>query len=309
MRRAGTPTATLCSTPSWPGKSGITFSVHEYADDFALITHADHKIHLEMPEMLDEIRALRDTNPGLTTDEFPIVLSAGERRAFTANDIFRDPAWRKRDTDGALRVSVEDADALGLVDGGTARIVTAAGAAARVEVSATMLPGHAALPNGFGLDFVDTDGATTVPGVAPNELTSADWRDAYAGTRGTSTCRRGSKVLAVGRPSGSSRVRRPRQPGPLVHVVHQFVALVDEQARPVGQLVGQPFRFALQTGGLGVGGGSPIGSASAWRPPWRSWRRPAAASDRRDRRGYPTHVAQFRCVRGTTSSSLSSGVA
>ena len=45
-----------------------------------------------------------------------------------------------------------------------------------------MQPGHAALPNGFGLDFVDTDGAVSVPGVAPNDLTSADWRDAYAGT-------------------------------------------------------------------------------------------------------------------------------
>ncbi|HNF03737.1 MAG TPA: molybdopterin-dependent oxidoreductase [Mycobacterium sp.] len=200
VRRAGHADGNALFDAILAGKSGITFSVHEYADDFALITHADHKIHLEMPEMLDEIRALRDTNPGLTTDEFPIVLSAGERRAFTANDIFRDPAWRKRDTDGALRVSVEDADALGLVDGGTARIVTAAGsAAARVEVSATMLPGHAALPNGFGLDFVDTDGATTVPGVAPNELTSADWRDAYAGTPWHKHVpARIEKVLAVG---------------------------------------------------------------------------------------------------------------
>ena len=98
------------------------------------------------------------------------MLSAGERRAFTANDIFRDPAWRKRDAEGALRVSIEDAEELGLVDGGRARITTAAGSAeARVEVNATMQPGHAALPNGYGLDFVDTDGAVHVPGVAPND--------------------------------------------------------------------------------------------------------------------------------------------
>ena len=45
-----------------------------------------------------------------------------------------------------------------------------------------MLPGHASLPNGFGLDFVDGDGQAHVPGVAPNSLTSTDWRDAYAGT-------------------------------------------------------------------------------------------------------------------------------
>jgi formate dehydrogenase len=138
---------------------------------------------LDIPEMLTEIQTLATAPKRFTSDDFPIVLSAGERRAYTANDILRDPSWRKRDADGALRVSVEDAQALGLVDGGRARITTAAGSAdARVEVSAAMLPGHASLPNGFGVDFVDDDGRTHVPGVAPNSLTSSDWRDAYAGT-------------------------------------------------------------------------------------------------------------------------------
>ena len=45
-----------------------------------------------------------------------------------------------------------------------------------------MLAGHASLPNGYGLDFTDADGRTTVAGVAPNALTSSDWRDAFAGT-------------------------------------------------------------------------------------------------------------------------------
>ena len=78
-------------------------AVHEYADDFALISHPDHKIALAMPEMFDEIRGLPTGRRGMTSGEFPIVLSAGERRAFTANDIIRDPAWRKRDVDGARR--------------------------------------------------------------------------------------------------------------------------------------------------------------------------------------------------------------
>jgi anaerobic selenocysteine-containing dehydrogenase len=161
----------------------VTFTVHNYEDDFALISHADHKIALEIPEMLDDLRALSAAPPRLTTSEFPIVLSVGERRAYTANDIFRDPSWRKRDADGALRVSVEDAQALGLVDGGRARVSTAAGTAeATIEITETMLPGHAALPNGFGLDYIDDDGHTVVPGVAPNMLTSTGWRDRYAGT-------------------------------------------------------------------------------------------------------------------------------
>jgi anaerobic selenocysteine-containing dehydrogenase len=112
-----------------------------------------------------------------------MVLSAGERRAYTANDILRDPSWRRRDTDGALRVSVDDAAALGLVDGGRARITTASGSVqATVEVSSAMQLGHASLPNGFGLDFTDAAGHTHVPGVAPNALTATGWRDAYAGT-------------------------------------------------------------------------------------------------------------------------------
>ena len=183
VRRAGHADGNALFEAILQSRSGVTFTVHEYEDDFELISHADHKIALEMPEMLDEIRALRDARPALTTPEFPIVLSAGERRAYTANDIFRDPAWRKRDADGALRVSVEDAQALGLVDGGRARITTAAGSAeASVEISEAMLPGHASLPNGFGLDFTDDDGRAQIPGVAPNALTSTEWRDAYAGT-------------------------------------------------------------------------------------------------------------------------------
>jgi formate dehydrogenase len=183
VQRAGHADGNALFDAILSNRSGVTFTAHEYEDDFDLITHADHKIALEMPEMLTEIQALSDAPQHFTTDDFPIILSAGERRAYTANDIIRDPSWRKRDADGALRVSLEDAQALGLVDGGRARITTAAGSAeASVEISETMLPGHAALPNGFGLDFVDSDGNEHVPGVAPNTLTSSDWRDAYAAT-------------------------------------------------------------------------------------------------------------------------------
>ena len=183
VQRAGHADGNALFDAILSSRSGVTFTVHEYEDDFALITHADHKIALEMPAMLDEIRALSDAQAHFTTTDFPIVLSAGERRAYTANDIFRDPSWRKRDAEGALRVSLEDAEALGLVHGARARITTAAGSAeASVEISEAMLPGHASLPNGFGLDFVDGQGHEHVPGVAPNALTSSDWRDAYAGT-------------------------------------------------------------------------------------------------------------------------------
>jgi anaerobic selenocysteine-containing dehydrogenase len=183
VRRAGHADGNALFDAILNSPSGVTFTAHNYEDDWALISHSDHKIALEIPEMLDDLRALATAPPALTTSDLPIVLSVGERRAFTANDIIRDPSWRKRDADGALRVSVEDAQSLGLEDGCRARITTAAGSAeASVEINETMLPGHASLPNGFGLDYVGADGQTVVPGVAPNALTSTAWRDQYAGT-------------------------------------------------------------------------------------------------------------------------------
>jgi formate dehydrogenase len=183
VRRAGHTDGNALFEAILSGRSGVTFSVHEYSDDFALISHADHQIAVEMPEMLDEVRGLRSAPTGHTSPEFPMVLSAGERRAYTANDILRDPTWRKRDADGALRISPADASAIGLSDGGRARITTAAGTAeATVEISDAMLDGHVSLPNGYGVDYVEADGSRTTPGVAPNALTSTQWRDAYAGT-------------------------------------------------------------------------------------------------------------------------------
>ena len=127
VRRAGHADGNALFEAILTGRSGITFTVHEYEDDFALITHDDRRISIAIPEMLAEVEKLTETPAALTSPEFPIVLSAGERRAFTANDILRDPSWRTRDAQGALRVSPADAAALGLCDGGRARISTAAG--------------------------------------------------------------------------------------------------------------------------------------------------------------------------------------
>ena len=104
---------------------------------------------------------------------------AGERRDYSANTIYRDSGWRRRDREGALRLSSEDARQLGLGDGDRARITTRAGSAlALVEINDRMQPGHVSLPNGVGLD--NCDGHRV--GVAPNELTSLEDRDRFAGT-------------------------------------------------------------------------------------------------------------------------------
>ncbi len=178
VRRAGHADGEALFDAILRERSGLMFTVDEHEDVWHYVAHGDKRIHLEIPQLLAEIAALRDAQPGWTTAEFPLVLAAGERRHSTANTIIRNPAWRKRDAGGALRVSPADAVSLGLADGGRARVTTAAGSAETlVEVTDTMQPGHISLPNGLGLDH---EGVVT--GVPANELTSLEWRDALAAT-------------------------------------------------------------------------------------------------------------------------------
>jgi formate dehydrogenase len=162
--------------------NGVVFTRHDHADAWSLLRTPDQRIRLAIPELLDEVGALAD-QPAHTSDEFPYVLSAGERRSFTANTIMRDPGWRKRDARGALRISPTDAVAVGVADGDRVRVVTPGGSAVAVaEVTDTMRPGHVALPNGLGLGYAPAGGEPEVTGVAPNELTTTDWCDPIAGT-------------------------------------------------------------------------------------------------------------------------------
>ena len=143
----------------------------------------DQKIRLNIPRLLELLTALPDAPRTYTSDEFPMVLSAGERRSFTANAIFRDPGWRKNGRDGAIRVSPHDALDLGLVDGDRARLVTQGGVTeSPVEVDDAMQAGHISIPNGYGVDYPDENGEHGRVGIAPNELTHLGWEDEIAGT-------------------------------------------------------------------------------------------------------------------------------
>jgi anaerobic selenocysteine-containing dehydrogenase len=160
-------------------KSAVVFSVDDWEESFARVTTPNRRIQLPIPELFPELDSLADEAAPGTSAEFPFVLSAGERRSFTANTIFRNPDWRRKDRAGALRMNPDDAKRLGLDDGDRARISTKRGSAeVPVEVSDRMQPGHVSLPNGMGVDFPDL-GAT---GVAPNELTAGEDRDWLAGT-------------------------------------------------------------------------------------------------------------------------------
>ncbi|MBW2282216.1 MAG: molybdopterin-dependent oxidoreductase [Deltaproteobacteria bacterium] len=161
---------------------GVVITSDTYDVSFDRIATDDGRIQLEIPELLEELAGLRDEVP-VTDDAYPFVLAAGERRGNTANTIYRDPSWRKKDRDGALRISPEDAARLGVESGGRVRITTKRGSAETVvEVSDTLRAGHVTLPNGLGVEYPDENGERVAHGVAPNELTSSEDRDWLAGT-------------------------------------------------------------------------------------------------------------------------------
>jgi anaerobic selenocysteine-containing dehydrogenase len=183
MRRAGHAGADALFAAMLAGHSGVTFTEDEPADAWKYVPHPGHRVPLPIPELLDLIDRLEHTQTVHTSDEFPFILAAGQRRAFTANTIIRDTTWRLRERDGTLRINPGDAERLGLIGGATARITTSRGTArATVEVDDRLQPGHATLPNGFGLDLPTADGGTERTGVALNTLTDLRWRDPIAGT-------------------------------------------------------------------------------------------------------------------------------
>jgi anaerobic selenocysteine-containing dehydrogenase len=151
--------------------SGLVFAIDEWAPPAT-------RIQLALPDMLDELARLLAEPAEAADPRFPFVLSAGERRSFTANTIIRDPAWRKKDKEGALRISPDDAAALGVASGDLVRLTTRRGeGVVAVEVSDTMQRGHVSLPNGLGTAYPG-GGA----GIAPNELTAVEDRDRFVGT-------------------------------------------------------------------------------------------------------------------------------
>jgi anaerobic selenocysteine-containing dehydrogenase len=153
------------------------FAVDTWADTVKRARTKDGAFHLALPDLLEELAKLPDAP--VQDPAFPFVLSAGERRSFTANTIIRNPEWRKKGADGALRIHPDDAAALGVVTGETVRLTTRRHAVVvPVEVSASMHRGHVSLPNGLGLGYPGSG----VTGVAPNELTSTEDRDPFVGT-------------------------------------------------------------------------------------------------------------------------------
>lgn len=136
------------------GRSGITLSEHRFTDIWSLIAHNDRRVHLAIPEMLDELAGL---TASITDQAYPFVLMAGERRSYNANQIYRDPAWRKVDPHGAMRMHPEDAERLGIETGDKALCRSARDSIeVVVEVDESVRTGMVTLPHGFGMRYKDS---------------------------------------------------------------------------------------------------------------------------------------------------------
>jgi anaerobic selenocysteine-containing dehydrogenase len=162
--------------------SGVIFGVSQYSDSWAALKLPDHKINLNIKEMLDELATIDSKLPHHRPD-YPFILCAGERRAETSQTSIRNPEWMKKGDFSVMRIHPEDAAILGCADGDWIQLKTPRGTAkAPIELSDELQRGYVSMPNGHGLDYPDADGTLTRRGVSVNELTNTADRDPFAGT-------------------------------------------------------------------------------------------------------------------------------
>ena len=150
-----------------------------------VIKTGDGKIHLVVPEILDVLRDLEiPENIELGSEEWPLVLQTGERSDYVANTIMRDNAWREKKMPvNSLRMSEADAERLGIADGETVRLTTAASSATiPAMVTDDIYPGMVSTSHGFGLMLTNKEtGALEQIGVNANELATAEHREPISG--------------------------------------------------------------------------------------------------------------------------------
>jgi anaerobic selenocysteine-containing dehydrogenase len=163
-------------------RSGATITEHTYDEVWSLLSHPDRKVHLAITPLLDWLGRL---DPVLATPpaDYPFVLAAGQRRMFNANQIFRDPAWRRDDPDGALLINPSDLARLGASDGEWLAVRSPSGRlVARCKVDNSMRQGQLALPHGYGQSYPAGDGERLNNGPRINALTDSGNCDPIAAT-------------------------------------------------------------------------------------------------------------------------------
>src|SRR5262245_37938472 len=83
-------------------KTAVVFSDEEHDASWSRVRMEDHRINLAIPELFGELDSLAG-GPRPRDVEFPLILSAGERRSDTTNTIIRNPASLAKERAGTLR--------------------------------------------------------------------------------------------------------------------------------------------------------------------------------------------------------------
>jgi formate dehydrogenase len=136
------------------------------------VKHRDRRVHFDDGRIAAELdRLLRVP---AATREYPLLM-IGRREVRSHNSWLHNTP---RFADGARRhralVNPADAAAAGVEDGGTVRVVSAAGAVEiRVELTEDLAPGTIAVPHGWGHRGAGWRTANAAGGANVNELTSA----------------------------------------------------------------------------------------------------------------------------------------
>ncbi len=164
--------------------SGVRVSRNDYSEHWNLVRHKDNKINLSIPMLLDwliqlpgELRRIEELEK-----RYPFNLIAGERRAYNANTIIRNPEWRKKDAEGALKVNPVDAQKADIQNGDTVTLSNDNGSVRILAIITDEVPkGVLSMPHGHGMKYEDDDDYQTV-GASANWLTSTDSCDPLAKT-------------------------------------------------------------------------------------------------------------------------------
>lgn len=159
---------------------GLWIGQADPAEAWSDVRTGSGKLEVYIPELAQEAEALNPADEAreLQPDPaWPLVLNAGRHMDYNANTMMRNPAWNQGKRACTVALSPADAEALGLVDGQTVSVTTAAGTGSgELQVSGQVRQGMVLIPHGFGLVY---DGQ--VYGLNVNRLTSAAHRD-FIGT-------------------------------------------------------------------------------------------------------------------------------
>ncbi|MEM6316924.1 MAG: molybdopterin-dependent oxidoreductase [Bacteroidota bacterium] len=165
--------------------SGVMVSEHRYEDTWKLLRTPDKKVHLHIPELLDnwllKLPEVLEKQADLEAN-YPFNLIAGERRTYNANAIIRNYEWAKTDKAGCLKIHPVDAAEHGLEEGDAVQLTSPTGSIKIVStISNEVKRGVISMPHGRGIRYSDEQDFQEI-GAMPNILTTASYCDPLAKT-------------------------------------------------------------------------------------------------------------------------------